>query len=65
MQQKEIYSKLCVYDSRHPEFSRFEESERVSPRLDCHCDNCHYGRDRLAVEILRLQEVIQNYRQRP
>lgn len=55
MTQQEILENLCVYDPKHPFFSK--ELERVrDTEVDCYCDNCFYGRDKLAREILRLQE---------
>jgi hypothetical protein len=55
MTEQEIFEHLCVYDKRSP-FCNEEITGPQEPRIDCFCDNCFYGRDKLAVEILRLQE---------
>lgn len=55
MNEQEIFRNLCHQDSRNPMFPELfdEPQERVLP---CYCDNCFYGRDRLAREVLRLME---------
>jgi len=57
MTQEEIYSNLCIRDPRNPEFDTIyydEDDEKPIPREKCSCDNCFYGRDVLAIEILSL-----------
>jgi len=67
---EEIKSNLCYYDRRNPEFSIIEEygynKEEIDatgdfPRKDCYCDNCFYGRSKLAEELLlqisKLEEI--------
>lgn len=49
-----IYEDLCYYDKRNPEYVGEDEPERKSKK--CFCDNCFYGRDRLANEIISLQK---------
>jgi hypothetical protein len=58
---EEIKSKLCYYDRRNPDFQITEENgydkEDVDAtgdfsRKDCVCDNCFYGRSKLAEELL-------------
>lgn len=55
----QVYSYLCWYDPRHPEYEPLEQWEidlgeqPTPPRENCSCDNCFYGRDLLAVEILK------------
>lgn len=54
-----VYECLCSKDSRNPLYAdiygwQADEPPPV-PRVDCACDNCFYGRDKLAVEILRLR----------
>jgi len=56
-----IYDNLCVYDKRS-EFYKdltygLEKEDIPKPRENCFCDNCFHGRDRLALEILRLREA--------
>jgi hypothetical protein len=57
----EIKRKLCCYDPENP-FSRYNTKDGQEPpkprRKGCGCDNCFYGRDQLAVELLNL---IQQY----
>ncbi len=57
MDIEEIYPKLCYYDRRNPN-NTLEPNEKQKPRQDCYCDNCFYGRDALALEILQLKEQI-------
>lgn len=67
---EEIKSKLCYYDRRNPDFSIIEENgydkEYIDAtgdfaRKDCYCDNCFYGRAKLAEELLlqisKLKEI--------
>lgn len=52
---------LCIYDERNPNSEYLimvDDEDKPKPRRDCACDNCFYGRDELALEIIRLQEVI-------
>jgi hypothetical protein len=53
-----VYDNLCLRDPRHPDYSwLWEDDDAVPiPRQNCSCDNCHYGRDPLAVYILGLPE---------
>jgi len=49
MNKKEILQNLCDYDKRNPNFDKdFSKSTKI-----CYCDNCFYGRDKLAREILK------------
>ena len=51
-----VYESLCSKDRRNPMWADifgFDDTEK--PRVDCACDNCFCGRDRLALEILRLR----------
>lgn len=52
MEMQYILSKLCYYDKRHPSYDP-EIGERD---IDCHCDNCFYGRHEMAVYILELHQ---------
>ena len=57
---KEIKEKLCTYDKRNPDYEYLfsdNDNEVPEPRKDCYCDNCFYGRDKLALEILRLRGI--------
>ena len=56
MTSEDVYNNLCYYDPRNPDYDAFY-SEDIEPRQDdCYCDNCFYGRDVLAMEILKLLE---------
>lgn len=56
------YSDLCYHDPRNPHYTELGlEDERESPRpKGCACDNCFYGRDRLAVEVIRLHTELEH-----
>ena len=59
MDREEVYQYLCVYDKRYPQYRdivsiHYDQGDEPTPRVDCFCDNCFYGRDKLALEILRL-----------
>jgi hypothetical protein len=61
MTLQEIYSNLCSKDKRSPSFEDlfYEEGDELPiPRVGCFCDNCFYGRDKLALEILKLKEDV-------
>lgn len=56
----EVLHNLCLYDSRHPLYADlvFDDEDRPVPRAPgCACDNCFYGRDRLAVALLEALEA--------
>ena len=54
------FYRLCNKDPRNPLFHDLYdyEDEKPIPREGCACDNCFYGRDVLALEIIRLNEAI-------
>ena len=60
MTMKEIKQNLCYYDKRNPDFLDPDTigGEKIEPRKNCYCDNCFDGNDKLALEIIRLWEVI-------
>ena len=55
MEIEEIYSNLCSYDKRNPYYE--DDFCDEEPRKNCHCDNCFYGRDKLALEIIVLKAL--------
>lgn len=59
MNKQEIFENLCTKDPRYPMYQDIygHDDEVPEPRKDCACDNCFYGRDRLAIEILKLTKV--------
>ena len=66
MEREEILQSLCYYDKRNPDCTADDEEIedhkaqllRVSKKLGynkpCSCDNCFYGRTKLAEYILTL-----------
>ena len=52
---EKIYENLCTYDVRSPYYFDWDDKDYNSPRVNCSCDNCFYGRDELAQEIIRLR----------
>ncbi len=62
---EEIYSDLCYHDIRNINSyysDGDDDPEDIKPprQAKCYCDNCFYGRDKLAMEILRLREIIED-----
>ena len=68
MIQIQVYDKLCIRDKRNPNntgsfadpFATEEQDYSELPRVNCWCDNCFYGRDKLALEIIRLNKCIED-----
>ena len=67
MNRKEILQNLCWYDPRNPDnFMRGnleeererEELYREGRKGKCFCDNCFYGRDKLANALLNLEDWV-------
>lgn len=63
MNESEVKGKLCHYDKRNPNsiYSYMSEDDikedGYKPNLEgCYCDNCFYGRTKLALYILELKE---------
>ena len=54
MELIEVLENICCYGKRHPDYD--PECDRVK-QTPCYCDNCFYGRDKLAKEILKYKEV--------
>lgn len=56
----DIADNLCSHDPRNPywkDLYEFSEPEEIpEPRVDCACDNCFYGRDKLALRLLEALE---------
>jgi hypothetical protein len=59
MKDSEIYENLCAYDPRNPYYEVLKGAfvdDLPKPREEgCACDTCFYGRDVLAMEILKLK----------
>lgn len=64
MKLNEVLENLCFKDQRNPLFQDLygvdisDGDPPPIPGVNCYCDNCHYGRDKLAVEILKLYESV-------
>lgn len=58
-----VLESLCVKDKRNPNYYDvyYDDDE---PNLDvkCSCDNCFYGRTRLALEIIKLKDELNEYK---
>lgn len=50
MDISEVSENLCSYDKRNHLGLHDEEDEKPNP---CYCDNCFYGKDKLANELLK------------
>lgn len=59
MTLSEIKERLCAYDVRNPNLIPFFNDEKIQAykknkeQGKCHCDNCFYGRTKLAEELLK------------
>ena len=58
-----VLESLCYHDPRHPDYADLhmeddDDSIREPRNVWCFCDNCFYGRDELALEIIRLQLLV-------
>ena len=57
-----ILESLCYYDSRNPDniLQRIDYSEEEYKELpgDCMCDNCFYGRTKIAQAYLELVDYV-------
>ena len=56
MTREEIKQNLCWYDERNPDYS----GNREYKKKECSCDNCFYGRDELANELLKVLNTKEN-----
>jgi hypothetical protein len=66
MEKKEILEALCYYDKRNPDCSVDDEEiedhkesllrvfKKLGYNKTCSCDNCFYGRTKLAEELLKM-----------
>lgn len=56
IKELDVYSKLCYYDKRNPDNIIDEFDEDCPPQANnkCFCDNCFYGRTKVANTILEL-----------
>ena len=58
MTTEEILQSLCYYDKRNPDrTAEDDEIKAHSSNEKCYCDNCFYGRTKLANELLKRIEI--------
>lgn len=59
MEMKDIASNLCYYDKRNPDNNLdvmdLDDNEIEAAKKVCYCDNCFYGRTKLAEYIIKLK----------
>ena len=59
MKLEDVYTYLCDKDPRSDGFLLYKERGiSPTPRINCGCYNCFYGKDKLALEIISLNEKI-------
>jgi len=60
MKLEDVFGFLCVYDKRNPCYTPddMDLEDITQPRNGCYCDNCFYGRDQLALEILAQRDAL-------
>lgn len=51
-----VYENLCLYDERNPDYVISNGYKQKK----CYCDNCFYGRNELALEIIRLNILLES-----
>jgi len=59
MTLNEIKSMLCFYDPRNTDYNPYNNV--LEKHNDCSCDNCYYGRTKLAEEIIMLKAELSAY----
>ncbi len=52
MELIDVLEKLCIHDKRNPLY--IDDDSDNTANIKCFCDNCFYGRSKLANEILNL-----------
>ena len=65
MSDQEIKINLCYYDPENPNsnLDAYEDEDRPQPRNECGCDNCFYGRDKLAMQLIEAKRERDEARQ--
>lgn len=63
MKKSDILYKLCSYDVRNPMYNEmfglYDDDDKPKRSKDCSCDNCFYGRDEMAVYMLKSIELLE------
>ena len=62
MRIKKVKENLCAYDPRNPG-AQFD-TERQYQKKPCSCDNCFYGRHKLAETILNMMDAVTETKRR-
>lgn len=59
------YESLCYFDKRNPNGDPLPDDDdpREPRELGCACDNCFYGRDAMALEIIQLRSALESVRE--
>ena len=57
MTEEEIKEELCYYDPRSPYYSKPYKDYN---KKGCSCENCFYGRTRMAEELLKYTQYKPN-----
>ena len=58
-----VYEKLCYSDPRNPYYvPPLDDDDVRIPRNGCACDNCYYGKDAMALEIIRLLRELDDWK---
>lgn len=59
-----LFDDLCYKDNRNPMYSDiYDEDDNPTPRVDCFCDNCFSGKDRIALVALALLKALKRNRE--
>ncbi len=59
MTKEEVLESLCYYDKRNPDCTADDDEIEIHQKelskkgKNCSCDNCFYGRTKLAEELLK------------
>lgn len=67
MSDQEIKINLCYYDPENPNsnLDAYEDEDRPQPRTEgCCCDNCFYGRDKLAMQLIEAKRECDEEREK-
>jgi hypothetical protein len=48
-----VYTRLCVYDKRNPDYLPYDEDDLTKKPTNCSCDNCFLDRTKMAEFIIQ------------
>lgn len=60
MKLSKLYENLCSYDTRNPHYDAEYDSDFEARSISCYCDNCFYGRDKLAMSMIDAYNLLTN-----